>query len=64
VRILQATPGYYPVIGGVERHVQALAERLAARGHEVTVATIKPRERMPTREMHGGVLIRRFDAVG
>ena len=64
LKILQVTPGYYPVIGGVERHVQALAERLAARGHEVTVATMQPRERRLDDESIRGVTIRRFGAVG
>jgi glycosyltransferase involved in cell wall biosynthesis len=31
---------YPPVIGGEERHVQALSQALAARGHQVSVATI------------------------
>jgi glycosyltransferase involved in cell wall biosynthesis len=31
---------YPPVIGGEERHVQALSEALVARGHQVSVATI------------------------
>lgn len=64
MRILQVTPGYYPTVGGVERHVQALAERLAAREHEVTVATMQPRGQHLANEIHDGVFVRRFDAVG
>lgn len=48
MRILQVTPGYYPIIGGVERHAQALSERMAGRGHEVTVVTMQARtEHLP-----------------
>jgi glycosyltransferase involved in cell wall biosynthesis len=64
VRILQLTPGYYPVIGGVERHVQALAERLVSRGHAVTVGTMQPHHGRLKDETHNGVSIRRFNAWG
>ncbi|WP_129115814.1 glycosyltransferase family 4 protein [Halegenticoccus tardaugens] len=39
MRILLVTSRYPPYTGGVERHVSAVAERLVARGHEVTVRT-------------------------
>jgi glycosyltransferase involved in cell wall biosynthesis len=39
MRILMVTDLYPPVLGGMERHVQRLSRELAARGHEVTVAT-------------------------
>ncbi|MCS6800895.1 MAG: glycosyltransferase family 4 protein [Chloroflexota bacterium] len=39
MRILMLAQFYPPVIGGEERHVRALAQGLAARGHEVVVAT-------------------------
>ncbi|MGE5602495.1 MAG: glycosyltransferase family 4 protein [Nitrososphaerales archaeon] len=64
MKILQLTPGYTPVVGGVERHVQALSERLAARGHEVVVGTMQPRGQHLADAMHAGVVIRRFSAVG
>ncbi len=64
MRILQLTPGYAPVIGGVERHVQALSERLAATGHEVTVATMQPAGQHLLDETLAGVVVRRFSAVG
>lgn len=65
MRILQVTPGYYPIIGGVEKHAQALSERMACRGHEVTVVTMQPRTgRLPEHESHNGVRIRRFAATG
>lgn len=39
MRIVQVTPLYSPSPGGAERHVQEVSERLAARGHAVTVLT-------------------------
>jgi glycosyltransferase involved in cell wall biosynthesis len=39
MRILLLAQFYPPVIGGEERHVRNLAAALAARGHEVSVAT-------------------------
>jgi glycosyltransferase involved in cell wall biosynthesis len=64
LKILQLTPGYYPVIGGVERHVQALSERLVTRGQEVVVATMQPRGEHLANDTHAGVAIHRFGAVG
>lgn len=40
MRILLLSQFYPPVTGGVEVHVSALAEGLAARGHHVAVATL------------------------
>ncbi|MCL6431686.1 MAG: glycosyltransferase [Anaerolineae bacterium] len=37
MRILHIYKDYYPVLGGIENHVRALAEAQAAQGHEVTV---------------------------
>lgn len=39
MKILHITPLYWPWERGAERHVREIAERLAARGHEVTVLT-------------------------
>lgn len=39
MRVLQLTQLYPPVVGGEERHVRNLSVGLAARGHEVHVAT-------------------------
>ncbi len=39
MKILHVTPLYTPWERGAERHVRQVAERLAARGHEVTVLT-------------------------
>jgi glycosyltransferase involved in cell wall biosynthesis len=40
MRVLMLTQFYPPFIGGEERHVHTLSTRLAARGHDVAVATI------------------------
>ncbi len=37
MHILQIYKDYAPVLGGIENHIKALAEGLAARGHRVTV---------------------------
>ena len=41
MRILMLSQFYPPIIGGVEQHVRTLSIELAARGHEVAVATIR-----------------------
>ncbi len=35
MKILHVYKDYYPVLGGIENHVRALAEAQARRGHEV-----------------------------
>ncbi len=37
--VLLVTPSYYPFVGGAETYVQAMAERLAQNGHDVSVIT-------------------------
>jgi glycosyltransferase involved in cell wall biosynthesis len=39
MKILNVSPMYFPVNRGGERHVQEVSERLASRGHQVTVVT-------------------------
>src|SRR5438105_11891067 len=41
MRILMLAQFYPPAIGGEERHVADLSTELAARGHEVSVATLR-----------------------
>lgn len=40
MRLLLLSDLYPPLVGGVEQHVATLAHELAARGHDVTVATV------------------------
>ncbi len=41
MRILMLSQFYPPIIGGEEQHVQALGVRLASRGHDVAVVTLR-----------------------
>ncbi len=60
MRILLATPSYYPNIGGVEYVVKSIAERLAALGHETTVVTGDPKADKPREEEINGVRVIRW----
>ncbi len=67
MRIAYVTRNYHPAVGGAELYVKALAERLAARGHTVSVLTQRregtdPRlaQALPDRERVGGVEVIRF----
>lgn len=58
MRILMLAQSYAPIVGGVERVVEDLSIELAARGHEVSVATLSQpgREAEPSQsgiEVHG-----------
>jgi glycosyltransferase involved in cell wall biosynthesis len=53
---------YYPHVGGVQKVIQEIGERLAAKGHKVTVATSSSRKR--TSQTHNGVNIFSFDVSG
>jgi glycosyltransferase involved in cell wall biosynthesis len=54
------TPRYAPAIGGVERHVEAIARSFAAMGISVEVITTDPTGHLPAEEIRDGVLVRRF----
>ena len=53
---------YYPSVGGVQEVMKQIAERLVARGHEVTVATTA----LPNRDFTSlnGVQIAQFAVSG
>jgi D-inositol-3-phosphate glycosyltransferase len=61
VRVLLVTANFRPSVGGIERFVEILAEGLAERGHDVTVATCRTRG-APAREQAGSVRIVRMRA--
>lgn len=61
MRILMLAQFYPPVIGGEERHVRNLSIVLAARGHTVTVATLR-HEDTPEFSYEEGVRIYRLGA--
>jgi len=62
VKILLCCEYYYPSVGGVQVVMQQLAERFAAKGHFVTIAT----SRLPARQemIMNGVSIREFSVSG
>lgn len=60
--ILHTVELYGPHVGGAELVVQQLSERLAKRGHNVTVATTRLAER--TFDQLNGVQIEEFDVQG
>ena len=53
LRIVQIYKDYAPVVGGIENHVRALAEGLAARGHDVTVLVTNQTRRTETIRING-----------
>jgi len=59
MKIAQVCHRYSPNVGGVERHVQEIAERLAGR-HEVEVITADRSGSLPRTEMMNGVRVTRF----
>jgi glycosyltransferase involved in cell wall biosynthesis len=61
MRILMLAQFYPPTIGGEENHVRHLSIELAARGHEVAVATVA-QGHLPEREIDCGVRIYRIRA--
>ena len=61
MRIVQVTPWYYPHLGGVESHVEALSRELAGRGHDVTIVTTRHDPSSPPEETVEGVRIVRAD---
>ncbi len=62
LRILHATQFYSPSVGGAQEVVRQVSERLAARGHDVTVATTRHSAR--TQDTLNGVRIEEFDVKG
>ncbi len=60
MKILFVTPRYYPHIGGVEIHVQNIAERLAKRGYEVEVYTTDSKKDLLEEEEINNVRVKRF----
>src|SRR4051812_4994715 len=61
-RILMVTPRFAPEVGGVERHVEEVASRAAARGHDVTVLCTDRSGRLPALEHRDGYTLRRVRA--
>jgi L-malate glycosyltransferase len=62
VKILHTVQFYWPVVGGSEEGVRQVSERLAARGHDVTVATARHAGRRD--RAINGVAVVPFDLSG
>jgi glycosyltransferase involved in cell wall biosynthesis len=62
MRVLMTTPLYLPHMGGVERYVDVLSQRLVAKGLDVTVLTTDPTSTLPTLEQTDGVKVVRVPA--
>ena len=62
MKILICSDSYYPSVGGVQIVLQQIAERLVRRGHQITIATSKLKERISTN--HNQVIIKEFDVSG
>ena len=61
MRVAFVSAHYAPMIGGVEKHVVAIATRLAAQGHQVEVLThAEPGSGLAPVELIDGVTVRRF----
>jgi glycogen(starch) synthase len=68
MRIVHITPDYHPAKGGGEIYVKEVSERLAARGHDVTVLAMNSRgvsgpdgAPLPRREVINRVAVRRLN---
>lgn len=62
LRILHTVESYHPSVGGMQEVVRQISERLAALGHQVTVATSKAAQR--DFEELNGVRVVQFDVSG
>jgi glycosyltransferase involved in cell wall biosynthesis len=58
LRIVHVTPAYAPLVGGCERLLQAVSDRLVQRGHDVTVLTFDCATLSDFRKPHGAGLAR------
>lgn len=57
MKILMVSPRYYPEIGGVERHVKEISERLVKKGNTVTVLCVDANLKKIKEEKINGVKV-------
>ncbi|TIU09002.1 MAG: glycosyltransferase family 4 protein, partial [Mesorhizobium sp.] len=62
MRILMVAARCYPLIGGIETHMQEVGARLVARGHSVDVLTTDPSGELQVEEEMRGMRVRRVPA--
>lgn len=60
LRIVHLNPFYFPYAGGIERRIRSVAQRLAARGHEVHIVTAQQPGSVAGKEMEGAVTVHRL----
>lgn len=60
MRVLMLAPAYHPMIGGAESYARTVSIGLAARGHDVIVATDGDRVTSPAHDTDGQVRVRRL----
>ena len=62
MKVAVVCPRYYPFIGGVEKRVKEVSERLVRKGFEIEVLTTDPTSRLKEEEIINGVKVKRFKA--
>ncbi|MER9558850.1 glycosyltransferase family 4 protein [Mesorhizobium sp. M0323] len=62
MRILMVAARCYPLIGGIETHIQEVGPRLVARGHAVDVLTTDPSGELPVEAEVRGMRVQRVPA--
>jgi glycosyltransferase involved in cell wall biosynthesis len=62
MRILMVAARCYPIMGGIETHIQEVDPRLMARGHAVDVLTTDPSGQLPVEEEVRGMRVQRVPA--
>jgi glycosyltransferase involved in cell wall biosynthesis len=62
LRIAVISAQAYPLLGGVESHVDEVTARLVADGHRITILTTDRRNELPRRDERHGASVRRFRA--
>jgi glycosyltransferase involved in cell wall biosynthesis len=62
MKLLLCCESYYPARGGVQEVMKQIAERMAAAGHDISVAARRQPDR--TSNVHNGVRIHEFDVSG
>jgi glycosyltransferase involved in cell wall biosynthesis len=62
LRVAMVASRFPPQLGGTEMHVSEVAQRIAARGVDVTVLTTDLTGRLPPVEQQGELVVRRFPA--
>ncbi|MEW6716694.1 MAG: glycosyltransferase [Chloroflexota bacterium] len=58
MRIVHVYKDYFPVWGGIENHIQSLAEAQAAEGHSVLVLVTNPGNQLSSEELNGVQVLR------